>query len=255
MTNFVAPDVRILVGAGSYVDAVAAVRIVERLAETLNTELGGVLVEENTLELCRLPNQRVVQSSGETTHAPNRAQVRTLMQADARAFRQLLAKAAHPSRPFGFFTQERGDLVPTALQTAAGWDLLIIGHRRVHKMRGKIVVLGSQGPDETAMDTMAVRLSDKLRTQKIQFAIQTARVSEAAGVIQLKTLGETLGALSRLNAEAVLLDLRTGIVQDQTDLARVVEAARCPVIVFGVAPNQARLTHSIHIPPVSTGIV
>ena len=47
---------RILIGAGSFADAQAAFALVERLAEDLPAELGGMLVEETIVsEIAGLP--------------------------------------------------------------------------------------------------------------------------------------------------------------------------------------------------------
>lgn len=252
MSDTAPPDLRILVGAGSYADAAAAFRLVGRLADTFRAKLGGILVEEHTADLCQIPNQRVVQTSGTTMLAPSLAQVSTLIEADARAFRKSLAIAAHPRRAHWIFAQERGDLVDAALQAAADWDVLIIGYRQVHKMRGKIVLLGDPSPCAGPMETIAAQLSDQLNAERVSFVIEDApKLGPSAG-IRFDTLDEILIALSRLNTESVLLDLRQGPVKTQSDLARILEAARCPVIVFGTATKQALLAHSIQVPPVST---
>lgn len=250
MSDTAPPDLRILVGAGSYADAAAAFRLVGRLADTFRAKLGGILVEEHTVDLCQIPNQRVVQTSGTTMLAPSLAQVRTLIEADARAFRKLLATAAQPHSAHWIFAQERGDLVDAALQAATDWDVLIIGYRQVHKMRGKIVLLGDPSPHEGPMETIAAQLSDQLNAERVSFVIEDA--PDPSGGTRFDTLDEILIALSRLSTEAVLLDLRQGPVKTQSDLARILEAARCPVIVFGTATKQALLAHSIQVPPVST---
>lgn len=252
MSGISSSDLRILISADSYADAAAAFHIVRYLVDSTGVEIGGLLVEGETAELCQIPNQRVVQARGTTTLAPSSAQVRTLMRADARAFQQSLSATAHQSSAPQFFAQERGNLVHRTLQIATSWDLLIVGYRQVHKMRGKIVVLGDPSPGQGPMDATAVRLCEQLHAERIHFIVQERPLTEPSGVIRFDTLNEALNRLSRLNTEAVLLDLRHGPVRSQTDVERVLEAARCPVIVFGTATKQPLLGHSIQVPSVSS---
>ncbi|MEO9824610.1 MAG: hypothetical protein ABJF50_09375 [Paracoccaceae bacterium] len=255
MSTQKSPHLRILVGAGSYVDAAAALRIVQRLADGIQAALGGVLVDEETLEMCQVPNQRIVQARGTTALAPNRAQMRTLLNADARAFQQSLERIAGPNAANWFFAQERGELVHTSLHAAIGWDLLIIGYRQVHQVPGKIVVLQNDGPANDVMNKISNRLSDQLSVPNAVFNVadepDETKAPPAANIIHFRNLNDSLRALTRTNAEAVLVDLRSGPLQNQNDLARVIDAARCPVIVFGASERQAYLENSTHMPSVS----
>jgi hypothetical protein len=250
MTRTVHADLRILIGASSFADADAALSIVERLTETVCARLGGVLVEEETLEICQMPNQRVIQPSGTITLPPNTAQLRTLMQADARAFRKSLARTARPRGTEWVFAHERGDLVHASLLVAASWDVLVLGYRQVHKRRGTIIVFGTHGTGISAMDAIARRLSDHLHTERIYFEVNDVPEPVAARDVRFDILDDSLKALTHMNAEAVLVDLQQGAVRTQSDLARVLEAARCPVIVFGASATKSQLAHNTQIPPV-----
>ena len=60
MTGALEARRRILIGAGCYADALGAIRLVDRIAESLASELGGVLVEEAICaELSEMPKRRV----------------------------------------------------------------------------------------------------------------------------------------------------------------------------------------------------
>ena len=249
------PGLRILIGAGSYVDAAAALRIVQRLMGSFQAALGGILVEEEMLEMCQIPNQRIVQASGTKAMVPNHAQLRTLMNADARAFQQSLARTAGPSGTHWVFAQDRGELVHSSLHAAAGWDLLIIGYRQIHKVPGKIVIIQNDGPANDAMNNISMGLSEQLSVPSVVFNVtdgsDEAKAPIAANTIHFHTLNDILRALTRTNAEAVLVDLRSGPIESQNDLACVIDAARCPVIVFGASEGDAMLEHSVYMPPLA----
>ncbi len=249
------PGLRILVGAGSFADAAAALRIVEQLPSAFRAGLGGVLVEEvDTLATCQIPNQRIVLVSGTTTLAPSLSQMRTLLKADARAFQKSLARTADPTGADWVFAQDRGELVGTALRAATGWDILVIGYRQVHKIPGKIVVLESARQPSDAVGEASNRLSKQLSADRIVFSVdrgvERPTAIQPSDAFQFGTLDEALKALARTNAQAVLVDLTHGPIHNMANLARLLEVARCPLLVFGTSGMNAMLEHSTQIPPI-----
>ncbi|MEH6647607.1 hypothetical protein [Sulfitobacter sp.] len=254
MEESIRPGLRILVGAGCFVDAAAALRIVARLPGGFLAGLGGILVDEiDTLATCQIPRQRIVSASGVTAIAPSLSQVRALLKADARAFQKSLARAADPAGAGWVFAQDKGELVSTALRAATGWDILVIGYREVHQIPGKIVVLDTAGPQRDALTEVSDCLSKHLSADRIVFSVaaegngKTARPSER---VAFETLDQALKALACTNAQVVLVDLAHGPVHNLVDLARLLEVARCPLIVFGTSSMNALLQHSAQIPPI-----
>ena len=250
------PGLRILVGAGSFADADAALRVVAQLPNAFQAGLGGILVEEvDTLASCQIPNQRIVLVSGATSLAPTQSQMRTLFKADARAFQRSLAHTANPTGAHWVFAQDRGDLVGTALRAATGWDILVIGYRRVHKIPGKIVVLEATHHPSDAVREASNRLSKQLSADRLVFSVDQGVDRPTANQhpegFQFKTFDDALKALTRTNAQAVLVDLTHGPIHNLDDLARLLEVARCPLLVFGMSGMNAMLEHSTHIPPPS----
>lgn len=240
---------RILVGAGSFADAAAALRIAERLAADLTADLGGVLIEEvNTLAICEIPNQRIVLISGATMIAPNRSQVRAVMQADARAFEQSLMRSARTTGATWVFARETGDLVGTALQVAVGWDILVIGYRQVHAIPGKIVVLRGDDAPNDDMEAAARVLAHQLSADQIVLTVgagrKKAKPINAEKHNHFRSLQEVMNVLARTNAQAVFVDLESGPVRGPDDLARLLDVSRCPVIVFGAPKLAALLDHN-----------
>lgn len=256
MQNSDRPGLRILVGAGSFADANAALRIIKRLPVVFQAGLGGILIEEvDTLATCQIPDKRIVLSSGATTLAPSISQVRTLFNADARAFQKSLAQTADPTGVNWVFAQDRGELVGTALRAAAGWDILAIGYRQIHKLTGKIIVLEAASHPHDAMGEASKQLSQQLSADRVVFSVTTgndnATTVQHSNALQFGTLDEALRALTRTNAQAVLVDLRCGPIQNPDDLARLLEVSRCPLLVFGPSGTSAMLEHSTQIPPTS----
>jgi len=251
MMSLASPQrLRVLVGAGSFADASAALRIVERLPDTFRTELGGVLVEEvDTLAAYQIPKQRIVLVNGTTILAPNLSQVHSLLKADAKAFRQSLARAADSTGAQWIFVQDKGELVSTALRAAAEWDILVIGYRQLNIIPGKIVLLEACCRSDDDMHEAARRLSP----DRIVFSVKTHENDtiglQNSNVFEFETLENAMRALMRTNAQAVLVDLTEGPIRSPDDLARLLEVSRCPLIVFGTSNTNTMLEHSTQIPP------
>lgn len=241
---------RVLVGAGSFADAAAALRIAARLAENMMADLGGLLIEDTALtEAYRLPNQRVISASGAIYMAPSPTQVRSLLSADAQAFRKMLADiASHPSTQW-VFEQQSGDLVECSINVGQAWDVVIVGHRDMHPLRGDVIFLGTPPSNGDGAFDLAGTLAQKLDTKLVVFAVGDGAVSHSANGFRFDTLEAALAQLTRTNAQAVVIDLARGPVRTRADLRALMDVARCPVVVLGVSTLESKLEYSTIIPP------
>ena len=243
---------RILIGAGSFPDAVAALEIARRLSRHMRSQLGGLLIEEgNVTTVCQLPNQRVISASGAFIMAPSGAQVRTLNRADARAFRQMLADVAKEPSMHWTFEQQSGDLIECSINVGRTWDMLILGHREIHPVPGKVVFLGTTSAQADAALELATTLADNLGTGLLVFSIGHSPIRGLHGHLkEFPDLDAVLSRLARTNVQAVVIDLKRGPVRTKNQLREVVRLARCPVVVLGASSIDPALEHSTQIPPV-----
>lgn len=253
MARATSTGMRILIGAGSSADAVAALRLIEGLPDIFRASLGGIFVEEpHTLETSRFPNRRVVTNSGMTMLAPDPTQIRTILQAEARAFRQALDRAKGQTTAESPFLRQQGELISTAIHAAKGWDVLVIGCRPLHRIRGHIVALNGAGGQSEQLRIVSESLSERFSTDCLSFAIGldggTGAPPPTPQRLRFETLDTAISALARTNALAVLVDLNAGPIQTQADLARVLDASRCPLVVIGASKAIAKLEHSTQIP-------
>jgi len=249
MTRSAGSKTRILIGASSFADAAAALRILRALRPETPFTFGGLFVEESTMiALCQLPNQRIVSSSGTLVVAPSLPQVRTVLEADARAFRASLQTISGPSADRCTFERSMGELVNTALQASAGWDIIVIGHRNIHPVDGKIVLLEESGKNDQALLAFADHLSDAVSAERVVFAVGPDAPAPR-GHRRFETMTEALAEVARMNVQAVLVDLARGPIHSPDELRRLLELARCPVFAFGAALSGTRLEHGTQIPP------
>lgn len=254
MNHPAASGTRILVGASSFVDARAALHLLSRLVDRLRPSIGGVLVEDTTsLAICTLPNQRIVTSSGTVALAPTISQIRTLIEADARAFKQSLAQLAGDAGAPWTFERDAGDLIQTGLHMARSWDILVLAHRNVHPVAGKVVLLESSSSADSPMAEMSKLLSAHLSAESVVLTVNKttpgASDDKTSYNQSYATLDEALGQLARLNAQAVLVDLSLGPIQTSEELHRLIEVARCPVFIFGTVSAARLLEQTTQAPP------
>lgn len=254
MSPKAASKMRILVGASSFADAATALHIAERVAKDVARSLGGLLVDdENTRAACAIPNQRIISPSGAVLLTPSQAQMHTLMNAEARAFRQLLEKTAHPAELDWSFDRQMGDLISTAMHAASSWDALIFGYRSSHPFKGKVVVFAPQMPDEAGLLELSQRLAGQLRSDLAVFNVGTAPARHPRNdhLVDLvfETPEQAIAALDRTNAQAVLIDLARGPIHSPEQLRNLIDASRCPVVVVGASSFAPMVEHRTHFPP------
>tara|TARA_R110002012_G_scaffold21989_8_gene76169 strand:- start:16643 stop:17440 length:798 start_codon:yes stop_codon:yes gene_type:complete len=231
---------RILVGASSFADAATALRLVDKLATIFRSVCGGVLVEEESiLAICQIQDKRIILMNGATMKAPSRSQVRTQLNADARAFRQSLARTAKAAGADWAFSQEAGDLINIALRAATGWDILVIGSRYLNAIKGKIVLLEMLDAVGEEMRDAAELLARQFSADQVVFSVDQGKRREGSTLssanFSFASLDEALRALAQTNAQAVLVDYSRGPVRTAEDISRLLEVSHSPVIIFGIS--------------------
>ena len=237
---------RILIGASSFADAAAALNILRLLKP--GGSLGGLLVEEHeTIAQCKSLKKRIITPGGATMRAPSIAQLKTLMDAEAKAFRSTLAKVSEPLGAQWSFERSKGELVQISLQASSGWDIVVLGHRKIHPCSGRIILLESLGTGNQMLSDFADKLVDGTTAAQIVFSVgQPSRKS--SGGKSFETIQDVLPALARTNAQAVLLDLSKGPIRSAAELKQLLDVARCPVFFFGAAKSGKKSGRGAQIP-------
>ncbi len=163
---------RLLIGASCFADAQSGLQLAERLAETLAGDLGGMLIEDTiATEAFDLPGQRVVTSSGTLVVVPSRQQVRSLIESDAKAFRNSLVGLAQTQARKWSFERRHGELISGLCEAATGWDILLLGHREIHHRAGKLVLIAPPGAAAQSAAGLAADLAKELRADLVVLSI------------------------------------------------------------------------------------
>lgn len=247
MTNSSDGKTRILIGASSYADATAALNLLGALK--IMARFGGLFVEESdALDQCQILSQRIVTSSGMLMIAPNPSQIRTVVEADAKAFRKSLARMADPLGALWTFERSVGDLVQLSLQASSGWDIVVLGYRNLHPGRGKIVLFEESRAEDRPLKIFADHLAQRYSAAQLVFSIGQGPAARRDS-LSFETFQEALAALARMNVLAVLVDLKRGPIRSKVELRQLLDAARCPVFAFGAAFSGSFVEHNTQIPP------
>ncbi len=238
---------RMLVGAESYADAEAALRLVTILATGRSVDLGGLLVLDAALEGApRWPGQRIVTETGMMLLAPSQDQMRSLIESEARAFRGRLNEIAHACALGCSFEAKTGDLMRSIAQAVDAWDVLLLGHRTLHRRVGPVVYLDASPDYASDARSVAALLADALKTSAIALDARTGAADPKNRVFS---------RIDRLNASAVVIDAGKKPVLTLQELSLLLERARCPVVVLRVSKLETRPKQSEHPPPTAGGDV
>lgn len=244
---------RIMIGAGCFADAEAAMRLADQILANLPAELGGVLVEEDVMtDIVRLPGQRVVTSGGSLMEPPSAREVLILAESDARAFQDRLATIARARSAKWCFERRGGDLIHGLFEAARGWDILLLGYRALHKRPGQVVVVtaGSQGSSRATK--LAGELAQVLKTNALMLSLSAedgeTGLAEPTRIAMDSESG-LLTQLGRINASVVVVDLAASPLQTEDQLRQLLEAARCPVVVLGVEQGPRWIERPTLVPP------
>lgn len=221
---------RVLIGAGSYADAASALKILRLATQERRMTLGGMMVvDRRALALCDIPNQRIVSSTGALSRLPEPKQITALIEADAKAFRASLAELAAPGGSSWVFAQTMGDLVSDILHSPDVWDVIVLGHTKPYAARGKIVVISIGAAHNADLTRFADLLAAQNATERVDLGVGGGE----AGSLHRPAFEAALALLSRMSPLAVLVEASEDLLQETDALQKLLDAARCPIFVFG----------------------
>ncbi|MDX1780782.1 MAG: hypothetical protein R3256_05620 [Thalassovita sp.] len=239
MTGKTAQTWRILIGAGSFLDARDALVLLRQMDGPHASEIGGVLVEETVFaEAVDLPGQRVVTAAGAMTVVPSASQLQRQFESDARAFREMLSDIAG-NRKWSF-ERRQGELLSHLRDAARGWDMLLVGHRRTHRLPGRVILVAPVAGVSDKAAGFARDLAQALDTSVHRFTLSATAAPEDAGNEHFVTQEALRERLDRMPVAALVLDMPVDGQSADADLHALIAAARCPVFVLEGAGRDAQ---------------
>ncbi|MCZ7676489.1 MAG: hypothetical protein M5U35_12310 [Roseovarius sp.] len=215
---------RVVLGATSYADAEGGLGIAVELARHAGAELHGLLVRDVvSLGAVRVFRVRAVSFSGEVAEEVTETALLRAYQADARHFSERLRGVARLARLQANFHAIEGRLWETVQEAAGPGGVAVFGYRRAMDDSGSVVlVLGEGHAVPGFVAVLAAGLKKRL--------LVLSDASPPAGVAGEVFHGpdDLLRRLGALSPAAVIIAADPAILPP---VARLVEAARCPVVV------------------------
>ncbi|WP_114967298.1 hypothetical protein [Alkalilacustris brevis] len=244
----------VLIVAGCYADAEAAIPLAVQLARLAQAEITGVLAEDPAAH--DLPGGAFLlapRGTGAGAAFPA-SRMRAAFQADARAFEARLRRAAVQEALGWRFRREAGALPEVLARLATREDVALLGYRRTMRLRGPVVALGNSdaaGTGSGAAADPAFSLASALaRAMNLPLmVIDPSGAPEHAGAHDLPPLpgrgagpvparlsvpdsAAALRALDRLAPTLVVLDSRLAGFHRGAELRALIETARCPILLI-----------------------
>ena len=145
-----------------------------------------------------------------------------LLESDAKAFRDSLIRLAKGGTASWRFGREKGEPVSSLLSTQQEWILLVIGHRIIGRQSGRVVTLLPQGESASRTRSLSRNLSQVLNTAVLEL---DWRLRE----------NELLTTISATSAAVVVIDAASESSRGQDRIRKLLEAARCPVLIVRTA--------------------
>ncbi|MBJ3763721.1 hypothetical protein ILP92_13265 [Maribius pontilimi] len=238
MTDIAATRYRLMIGAASFADARAALGIADLLAQSMASELVGVLMEDTEVtSLFASPGRRIVTIGGSVVAAPSVARLRAALDNDARAFRKALGAIARQHKRAWSVRRQTGELVAGLCKVAGERDLLLLGQAHPSKGVGRVIVIAPPTGVPQRMAGLGRTLAETLRARLATVSLDSDAGADAVGMSWADET-ELLRWLSRIRAAAVIVDLSAGPFTTVQQLRQVVDVARCPVLVLGLAADR-----------------
>ncbi len=188
----------------------------------------------------------MITSSGTSIVAPSQRKIRAVLESDAKAFRETLSAVADARK--WSFERRRGELISRLCEAAKGWDLLLLGHREMHRLTGQVILIAPPVGASREAENLAYRLARALRTRVTTLSLREPETPQPSPEF-LRNEIALFARIGRIHASAVVVDLSAGPLRTFDQLRQLHAAARCPVLVLRAAQAEAALDRGTETPP------
>lgn len=244
MSDPVRRRARVILGATCYADAEPGLQIAVLLAQSIGANIEGCLVaDEAAIAAASLPRARSVSLSGQPIPSVDAGALMAAFRADARLFEHRLLDAARHASLQSAFQQARGALTGVLEGLAAAEDVIVYGMQRMLRSTARrdapLVLVATDSVPGTGILKLAVDLARRMQTrlvvlaestfvEEVRAALDALPEGTAAEVAPITAETPLLTRVDRMSPAAVLLG---GGGPGMPPVPRLIEAARCPVIL------------------------
>ncbi|RKT28247.1 hypothetical protein BXY70_3607 [Roseovarius halotolerans] len=223
---------RVILGATCYLDAEGAIRVAVEIARQIGADLHGVLVaDEAIMAAASTPRARCIGFGGAQVIEVTAARMEAAFRADARRFEQQLQRAAQAASLATAFRQMQGRLATALDQGAGTGDVLIYGFSRDPGSTDCVALVVGAAPPAPRFAALAAQLSQKTGKPLLIFA------PPGIGGPDVITCDSPEALLARLERHRPAAVIGAAPRADLPLVARLLDAARCPLILPATSPE------------------
>lgn len=213
---------RVILSAQSSSDAEASLPLLYAYMGWKRSGLVGLFSGETAVEYSVSACQKIVTSSGRQLSLPTPEVARKYALRESREFRQLLTTVAEQRSVTCEIIETATDIVGGVCATATSGDVAILAQRSDTRRAGPVLLIqGGGASEDSGPRVFAGALASQLSAPFNSLPEWTAQSAL-----------DILGRIDRSNARAIIVD-STGEIWNRRDLRWLLNAARCPVVVFG----------------------
>lgn len=237
---------RIVIGATCYADASSVIEIGCYLAESTQGELQAVLIEEEAVfDLSALPSAQVIPVGGLSRPVTPEAMIEAFRR-DAAAYEKAIRERAGKRAIRWSFEKRRGEFPVVLNHDLSTGDVIVFGYQAMRRGVGELLVVDYANDMDVSLVELASKVAQEMRRDLHVVLLRKSpeaaiRVSEHSRS-RMERLATNLTIMEKEdNVETLLKAVRhgrVGTVMISAELARdiglgrLLDAARCPVIVY-----------------------
>lgn len=237
---------RIVIGATCYADATSVIEIGCYLAESTKGELQAILIEEDAVHnLSARPSTRVTPVGGLSRPVTPEAMVEAFKR-DAAAYEKAIRERVAKRAIRWSFEKRRGEFPVVLNHDLSTGDLIVFGYQVLRRGVGELLVVDYANDMDVSLVELAANVAQEMHRplhvvllrKSPEAAIKVSEHSRS----RMERLATNLTIMDKEdNIETLLEAIRRGrvaTVMISAELARdigvgrLLDAARCPVIVY-----------------------
>ena len=235
---------RVVLAASCLGDAVAALDLAAPLAHHLRRELVGLLIEEEAVHFhASMPFARTVAVPGQERKEITAEKMRHAFDRDAREFQNLLRRLGEKENLRWSFRTVRQKIRFGSDGETSTEDFVILGGQVSHSHRTAVLAVFGSHPDQ-GLANLAAKVAHDTERPLVAFVAENGTSDKSftphfPPTIPVKILTyqdgqDLIRLIGRTGSAALLISTEC---REACDLDRLVEAARCPVLVAAAYGN------------------
>ena len=219
---------RVIISATCFADADGAIAMATILAQKLNSDVYGLLVEDEAiLQYANQPVANAVAFQSGIRQQVTPEAMAFAFRSDARIFKAILAKAAREASINWSFESKRGRLMPLLHSLSSKGDMVLLGYQRTPMISDEIIFLNYGNSGDSNFLELANQIAQESKVPFQAISSGKMQASERDNATINHSEDQVLELLHSKSLRAVFVAVSA---EQDFDADKILEAARCPII-------------------------